>query len=91
MSGSAYRLMLYVLNAGGIVRSSNAVIAAAIGRCSRTVNRALGELEENGAVTLTYSRTTGPGEVGRAIRINDYKCRELIEAMDAKNGDTQDA
>lgn len=91
MSSSAYRLMLHLLSAGGAVRSSNATLAAQIGRCPRTVNRALTELEERGAVTLTYSRTSGPGEVGRVICADTEKCRQIVEAMDTKDGDTQDA
>lgn len=55
---------------------SNEELAKRIGKCSRTANRALAQLVKAELIRVEYVRTTGPGEVGRLIRINRPAARE---------------
>lgn len=57
------------LSPDGVCRLSNAEIADRVGRSARTVGRALSELTSRGLIELTALRVTGPGQVGREIRL----------------------
>ncbi len=86
MCSSAFALLRFFATATPAQRSaSNAVLAKQISRCSRTVNRALADLVETGAITVAYQRTAGPGQVGRVVTLNTERVESLLASPDENN------
>lgn len=82
LSPSAVSLLRHLSVSPGLGSASNSKLADIINRCPRSVNRGLRELVDRGAVTVTYSRTEGPGEVGRQIAVVTETAESILNPVE---------